>query len=51
MRQIEVVDIAAAAGDEARVLDPRYGLTDAEFLHELLPGKRLLFPRLRRGRE
>ncbi len=37
MRQVEVVDIAAATGDEARILDPRYGLTDAEFLHGLSP--------------
>ena len=37
MRQVEVVDIAAAAGDKARILDPRYGLTDAEFLHAFPP--------------
>ena len=33
MRQVDVVDIAAAAGDEARVLDPGHGLTDAELVH------------------
>ena len=37
MRQVEVVDIAAAAGDEARILDPRHGLADAEFLHASPP--------------
>ena len=31
-RQVEIVDVTAAAGDEARVLDPRHGLTDAEFV-------------------
>ena len=33
LRQVDVVDIAAAAGDETRVLDPGHGLTDAELVH------------------
>ena len=33
MRQFDVVDIAAAAGDEAGILDPGHGLADAEFVH------------------
>ncbi len=32
-RQLDVVNIAAAAGDEAGVLDPGHGLTDAELVH------------------
>ncbi len=36
VRQLDVVDIAAAAGDEARVLDPGHGLTDAELVHAFL---------------
>ena len=46
-RQVDVVDIAAAAGDEARVLDPRDGLPDAELVqpdvHDVSP----MFPRSR----
>jgi hypothetical protein len=37
LRQFEVVDIAAAAGDESRIFDPRDGLTDTEFVHAELP--------------
>ena len=33
VRQVDVVDIAAAAGDEAWVLDPGHWLTDAELVH------------------
>src|SRR5580704_14970266 len=36
VRQVDVVDIAAAAGDEARVLDPGHRLTDAELVHAFL---------------
>ena len=36
VRQVDVVDIAAAAGDEAGVLDPGDGLADAEFVHAFL---------------
>ena len=35
LRQVDIVDIAAAAGDEAGILDPRHGLADAEFGHAL----------------
>ena len=35
-RQVDVVDVAAAAGDEAGVLDPGHGLTNAELVHALL---------------
>ena len=33
LRQVEVVDVTAAAGDEAGILDPGHGLTDAELVH------------------
>src|SRR5580700_129736 len=33
VRQVDVVDIAAAAGDEAWVFDPGHRLTDAELVH------------------
>jgi len=42
VRQLDVVEIAAAAGDEAGVLHPRHGLTDAELVHAFLLGT--LFP-------
>ena len=34
--QLDVVDIAAAAGDEAGILDPGHGLTDAELVQASL---------------
>ena len=33
VRQVDVVDIATAAGEEALVLDPAHRLTDSEFGH------------------
>ena len=36
VRQIDIVDIAAAPGDETGILDPRHGLTDAELVHACL---------------
>ena len=33
--QVDIVDIAAAPGDEARILQPAYRLTNAKFLHHL----------------
>jgi hypothetical protein len=33
-RQLHVVDIAAAAAQQARILEPRHALTDGEFTHE-----------------
>jgi hypothetical protein len=38
-RQVDVVDITAAAGNETRVFDPRHGLADSEFLHASLHGR------------
>jgi hypothetical protein len=35
-RQLDVVDEAAAPGDEAGILQPRHGLTNAEFIHAFL---------------
>src|SRR6516162_1288542 len=37
LRQFEIINITATAGDEARIFDPRHRLTDTEFVHaELL---------------
>src|SRR5262249_17792979 len=36
LRQLEIVDEAPAAGDEARVLDPRHRLTHTELIHACL---------------
>jgi hypothetical protein len=37
LRQVEVIDIAAAAGDESRIFDPGDGLADTELVQaELL---------------
>jgi hypothetical protein len=44
LRHVDIVDIAAAAGDEAGILKPRDGLADAEFAHALPPPMR---PRMR----
>jgi hypothetical protein len=33
LRQLDVVDIAAAAGDKSRIFDPGNGLTETEFVH------------------
>ena len=38
LRQVDVVDKAAAAGNEAWVLEPGYRLTDAELDHAVPPG-------------
>ena len=36
-RQVEIVDVTAAAGDEARVFNPRHGLADAKFRIHAIP--------------
>ncbi len=33
LRQFEIIDKAAAAGNKSRVLDPQHGLTDTELIH------------------
>src|SRR6516165_8574621 len=40
-RAVDVVEVAAATGDEAPILDAANRLTDAELLHETLPPIRI----------
>jgi hypothetical protein len=49
-RQIEIVDIAAAAGDEAGVFDPGDRLTDAEFPVHAFPPRSYSTPARSAGR-
>ena len=50
-RHVDVVDIAAAAGDEAGILEPGNRLTDTEFCHAFSPKNKPRKPRhMRRSR-